>query len=384
MGGRGSDDCTLRRFETSARRQLRRHGSACEPLGKTMPEGLPQALADAGGLLLIPGLSEISDNPRLLVTMSYLFGPEVEDYRYAADARDMAHETVPEIFMVTNMVPGVAAAAGAARSAAHGRRQAAGAVPASQGLAHRPELSPAAARHLAVLCRHAGRARARPDDVRRRHAGLRRAAGGSQGEGRELAGPACPARQRPQPRRRGGGQDAAGHAAARSARSRSPWCARIRSRAGRRSISASAARWTGSTGRSSAWSRGRTARAPKLLDELMTPLHAAGVRLRPRMDPGRRAGVGQSLPGPRRDLVRRRQGAAHDVAHDGARQSGRDLCRREAELGSGRSRCRVACANARAAGGSAPRDRDARRAWRDAGLPHRDRRRFGPRDARPR
>jgi taurine dioxygenase len=75
-------------------------------LGERMPEGLPQALADAGGLLLIPGLGEISDDPRLLVTLSYLFGPEVEDYRTLLTRVTMAHETVPEIFMVTNMVPG--------------------------------------------------------------------------------------------------------------------------------------------------------------------------------------------------------------------------------------------------------------------------------------
>ena len=38
--------------------------------------------------------------------MSYLFGPEVEDYRTLLTRVTMAHETVPEIFMVTNMVPG--------------------------------------------------------------------------------------------------------------------------------------------------------------------------------------------------------------------------------------------------------------------------------------
>lgn len=76
------------------------------PLSEGMPEGLGQALADAGGLLLIPGLGEISTNPRLLVDMSYLFGPEVEDYRTLLTRVSMAHETVPEIFMVTNMVPG--------------------------------------------------------------------------------------------------------------------------------------------------------------------------------------------------------------------------------------------------------------------------------------
>ena len=84
-------------------------------------------------------------------------------------------------------------AAAAARSAADGRRPAAGAVSAPQGLAHRPELSPAAARHLAVLCRDAGRARPRPDAVRRRHGGLCSTAAAPQGQGRRPAGPALPA-----------------------------------------------------------------------------------------------------------------------------------------------------------------------------------------------
>jgi len=75
------------------------------PLNEAMPDGLPQALADAGGLLLLQGLDEITKDPRLLVTMSYLLGPEVEDYRTLLTRTSMAHETVPEIFMVTNMVP---------------------------------------------------------------------------------------------------------------------------------------------------------------------------------------------------------------------------------------------------------------------------------------
>jgi len=76
-----------------------------KPLSEGMPEGLPQALADAGGLLLLPGLSEITEDPELLVTMSYLFGLEVEDYRTLLTRTSQAHETVPEIFMVTNMIP---------------------------------------------------------------------------------------------------------------------------------------------------------------------------------------------------------------------------------------------------------------------------------------
>lgn len=74
------------------------------PLRETMPEGLPQALADAGGLLLLPGLGEITADPRLLVTLSHLFGPEVEDYRHLLTRVTMVHDAVPEIFLVTNTV----------------------------------------------------------------------------------------------------------------------------------------------------------------------------------------------------------------------------------------------------------------------------------------
>ncbi len=77
-----------------------------KPLREELPDGLPQALADAGGLLLMPGRGEITAAPELLVKLSYLFGPEVEDYRTLLTRVSMAHETVPEIFMVTNMVPG--------------------------------------------------------------------------------------------------------------------------------------------------------------------------------------------------------------------------------------------------------------------------------------
>ena len=75
-----------------------------QSLSHKMPAGLPDALAEAGGLLLVPGLGEIADNPRLLLQMSYLFGPEVEDYRYLLTGQNVVHQAVPEIFMVTNMV----------------------------------------------------------------------------------------------------------------------------------------------------------------------------------------------------------------------------------------------------------------------------------------
>jgi hypothetical protein len=54
-----------------------------------MPDGLPQLLAEAGGKLLIPGAEEIGRTPELLVRLSRLFGPEVEDYRFLPTARAM-------------------------------------------------------------------------------------------------------------------------------------------------------------------------------------------------------------------------------------------------------------------------------------------------------
>lgn len=66
---------------------------------------LPQALADSGGLLLIPGMDAMTTEPQLLVRLSRLFGTEVEDYRENLTPINMVHETVPEIFVVSNVPP---------------------------------------------------------------------------------------------------------------------------------------------------------------------------------------------------------------------------------------------------------------------------------------
>lgn len=70
------------------------------------PDALPAALAEAGGLLLMQGLGEIAGEPELLLRLSRVFGPEIEDYRHLLTGQHMVHATVPEIFLVTNMVPG--------------------------------------------------------------------------------------------------------------------------------------------------------------------------------------------------------------------------------------------------------------------------------------
>lgn len=69
------------------------------------PAALPQALAASGGVLLLKGLHDIAQDPALLVRLSRLFGPEVEDYRRTLTPRHQVHEQVPEIFIVSNVAP---------------------------------------------------------------------------------------------------------------------------------------------------------------------------------------------------------------------------------------------------------------------------------------
>lgn len=69
------------------------------------PQALPNALAASQGLLLIPGMDAMSDEPDLLVRLSRIFGTDVEDYRETLTPLNMVHEAVPEIFIVSNVPP---------------------------------------------------------------------------------------------------------------------------------------------------------------------------------------------------------------------------------------------------------------------------------------
>ena len=69
------------------------------------PETLPRALADGQGLLLFQGMRAMAEEPSLLVRLSRIFGPEVENYRQTLTPLNMVHETVPEIFIVSNTPP---------------------------------------------------------------------------------------------------------------------------------------------------------------------------------------------------------------------------------------------------------------------------------------
>ena len=41
-----------------------------EPLSRVLPEGLPAVLAEANGVMVIPGLDEVAARPDLLVALS--------------------------------------------------------------------------------------------------------------------------------------------------------------------------------------------------------------------------------------------------------------------------------------------------------------------------
>jgi taurine dioxygenase len=69
------------------------------------PESLPTALADCQGLMLIQGMDAMADRPELLLRFSRLFGPEVENYRENLTPLNQVHQTVPEIFLVSNIPP---------------------------------------------------------------------------------------------------------------------------------------------------------------------------------------------------------------------------------------------------------------------------------------
>ena len=89
-------------------RVILKNGAGAEALltaMKAQPAALPRALSDNGGLLLVQGLHEINARPQLLVELSRVFGPEVEDYRQTLTKSNSIHTEVPEIMLVSNMAP---------------------------------------------------------------------------------------------------------------------------------------------------------------------------------------------------------------------------------------------------------------------------------------
>ncbi len=72
------------------------------------PDALLDAFYAAHGFLLLKDMHAISRDPSLLVRLSRLFGPEVEDYRETLSKRHDVHTKVPEILLVSNIPPAVA------------------------------------------------------------------------------------------------------------------------------------------------------------------------------------------------------------------------------------------------------------------------------------
>jgi taurine dioxygenase len=89
--------------------RLRRVGGggakALVEAAEASPDALPRALAQSSGLLLLPGMEAMADEPELLLRLSRLFGSEVENYRENLTPLEMVHEAVPEIFIVSNIPP---------------------------------------------------------------------------------------------------------------------------------------------------------------------------------------------------------------------------------------------------------------------------------------
>jgi len=69
------------------------------------PAALPAALARCNGVMVLAGMEAMADDPALLLRLSRIFGPEVENYRETHMAANMVHPTVPEIFVVSNIPP---------------------------------------------------------------------------------------------------------------------------------------------------------------------------------------------------------------------------------------------------------------------------------------
>lgn len=88
--------------------RLRRGGGDARAVLRDMeadPDALPALLYASDGLLLLPGMDAIKDDPGLLVDLSRCFGPEVENYRETLTVLNQIHETVPEILVVSNVPP---------------------------------------------------------------------------------------------------------------------------------------------------------------------------------------------------------------------------------------------------------------------------------------
>ena len=66
---------------------------------------LMDAFYDARGLMVVKGAEAVTAAPDLLVRLSRLFGPEVENYRETLTPERLIHDDVPEVLVVSNLAP---------------------------------------------------------------------------------------------------------------------------------------------------------------------------------------------------------------------------------------------------------------------------------------
>ena len=69
------------------------------------PDALLGALLESKGLLVLPKLAEIAIRPELLVRLSKLFGPEVENYHHTLSTKNLVHPEIPQILVLANQPP---------------------------------------------------------------------------------------------------------------------------------------------------------------------------------------------------------------------------------------------------------------------------------------
>ena len=69
------------------------------------PTFLPDLLNASSGLVVLRGLHQIRNDPSLLVRISHLLGPEVENYYQTLTAERFFHDTVPEVLVLSNRPP---------------------------------------------------------------------------------------------------------------------------------------------------------------------------------------------------------------------------------------------------------------------------------------
>ena len=72
---------------------------------ESAPDALPDALNRSAGLLVAKGLRRITEEPELLLRLSRLFGPEVENYRENPTPKRLIHDSVDEIIVISNLPP---------------------------------------------------------------------------------------------------------------------------------------------------------------------------------------------------------------------------------------------------------------------------------------